>query len=101
MASNWPAMQRLHMGHHADVAQGLQRLLYAPGAHGVYNIADDAPVTLVDVLQLNGVPVPPEAYDKVDPDPWAGVMSTARIRRELGFRPFFPSVWTALDAGAL
>ncbi|MER7196655.1 epimerase [Streptomyces sp. CB01635] len=100
-AQNWPAMQRLHMGHHADVAQGLQRLLYAPGAHGVYNIADDAPVTMVDVHQINGVPVPPEAYDKVDPDPWAGVMSTARIRRELGFRPFFPSVWTALDAGAL
>lgn len=30
-ALNWPAMQRLHMGHHMDVAQGLRRLLYAPG----------------------------------------------------------------------
>ncbi|MFF1358202.1 NAD-dependent epimerase/dehydratase family protein [Streptomyces sp. NPDC058297] len=100
-APNWPALQRLHMGHHADVAQGLQRLLFAPGAHGVYNIADDAPITTVDLYQLNGVPVPQEAYDKVDTDPWSGVMSTGRIRRELGFRPFFPSVWTALDAGAL
>ncbi|MGY0023926.1 NAD-dependent epimerase/dehydratase family protein [Streptomyces sp. cg35] len=100
-APSWPAMQRLHMGHHADVAQGLQRLLYAPGARGVYNIADDAPVTTVDIFQLNGVPVPPEVYEKVDPDPWVGVMSTSRIRRELGYRPMFPSVWTARDMGAL
>ncbi|OAH13626.1 NAD-dependent epimerase/dehydratase family protein [Streptomyces jeddahensis] len=101
LAASWAATQRLHMGHHADVAQGLRRLLYAPQAHGVYNIADDAPVDTVDLHQLNGVPVPREAYDKVDPDPWYGIMSTARIRHELGFRPFFPSVWAARDAGAL
>ncbi|MYW65611.1 NAD(P)H-binding protein [Streptomyces sp. SID8379] len=100
-APNWPAMQRLHMGHHADVAQGLQRLLYAPGASGVYNIADDAPVTTVEIFQLNGVPVPPEVYEKEVPDPWHSVMSTTRIRHELGYRPLFPSVWTARDAGAL
>ncbi|RVU19188.1 NAD(P)-dependent oxidoreductase [Streptomyces antnestii] len=100
-AGEWPAMQRLQMVHHADVAQGLLRLLYAPGAAGVYNIADDAPVTTVDLHRLNRVPVPDEAYGKTDPDPWFGITSTARIRRELGFRPLFPSVWTALDAGAL
>jgi nucleoside-diphosphate-sugar epimerase len=100
-APNWPATQRLHMGHHADVAQGLQRLLYAPGAQGVYNIADDTPISTVDVYALNGVPVPPELYEKVDPDPWRAVMSTSRIRRDLGYRPFFPSVWTARDMGAL
>ncbi|MFI6942804.1 NAD-dependent epimerase/dehydratase family protein [Streptomyces sp. NPDC050418] len=98
---HWNALQRLHMGHHADVAQGLQRLLYTPGASGVYNIADDAPVTTVDLFQLNGLPVPPEAYDKELTDAWAGIMSTARIRHELGYRPLFPSVWTAKDAGAL
>lgn len=100
-APKWPALKRLHMGHHADVAQGLQRLLYAPGASGVYNIADDAPVTTVEIFQLNGVPVPPEVYERVDPDPWHGVMSTARIRRDLGYRPMFPSVHTARDAGVL
>ncbi|MGP3772080.1 NAD-dependent epimerase/dehydratase family protein [Streptomyces sp. SDT5-1] len=96
----WPAMQRLHMGHHVDVAQGLRRLLYASGAAGVYNIADDAPVTTVDILGLGGVPVPPEAYEKAA-DPWHSVMSTDRIRHELGYRPVFPSVWTARDAGVL
>ncbi|GAB3894406.1 NAD(P)-dependent oxidoreductase [Kibdelosporangium lantanae] len=100
-APNWPAMQRLHMGHHVDVAQGLRRLLYAPGAHGVYNIADDAPVTMVDLFQFHGLPVPQEAYDKDAQDPWHSVMSTTRIRRELGYRPLVPSVWTARDAGML
>ncbi|WP_425833920.1 NAD-dependent epimerase/dehydratase family protein [Streptomyces fractus] len=97
----WPAMQRLHMGHHVDVAQGLRRLLYGAGAAGVYNIADDAPVTTVDILGLGGVPVPAEVYEKVGVDPWHGVMSTDRLRRELGYRPVFPSVWSARDAGVL
>lgn len=100
-ARNWPATQRLHLGHHADVAQGLRRLLYAPGAHGVYNIADDAPVSTVDLFQLHNLPVPREAYDREAPDPWHGVMSTARIRHELGYRPLVPSVWMARDAGLL
>ena len=90
------------MVHHADVAQGLLRLLYAPGIDGrVYNIADDAPVTTVDLHQLNGVEVPADLHDRTDPDPWYGIVSTGRIRRELGFRPLYPSVWTARDAGAL
>ncbi|MER6046517.1 NAD(P)-dependent oxidoreductase [Streptomyces sp. NPDC001793] len=100
-ALDWPAMQRLHMGHHVDVAQGLQRLLYAPGAHGVYNIADDAPVTTVDLFQFQGLPVPQEAYERDAPDQWHTVMSTTRIRHELGYRPLIPSVWTARDAGVL
>ncbi|RII08665.1 NAD(P)H azoreductase [Streptomyces sp. YIM 130001] len=100
-APNWPAMQRLHMGHHVDVAQGLRRLLYTPGAQGVYNIADDAPVTTVDLFQFHDLPVPQEVSDRDTTDPWHGVMSTTRIRHELGYRPLIPSVWTARDAGVL
>lgn len=103
-AAHWPATQRLHMVHHADAGQGLLRLLHARGVDGrVYNISDDAPVTTVDLHQLNGLDIPPTLYDhdRTDPDPWLGITSTARIRRELGFRPLYPSVWTAQDAGAL
>ncbi|MGW3286825.1 NAD-dependent epimerase/dehydratase family protein [Streptomyces sp. NPDC001002] len=101
-AGNWAPAQRLQMGHHADVAQGLLRLLYAPGVAGrIYNIADDAPVTTVELYQLNGVEVPAELQDNPDPDPWFGIMSTQRIRRDLGYRPIYPSVWSARDAGAL
>jgi len=101
-AGNWAATQRLHMGHHADVAQGLLRVLHAPGIAGrVYNIADDAPVTAVELHQLNGVEVPEELYTRTDPDPWLVIMSTDRIRRELGYRPRYPSVYAARVAGAL
>jgi nucleoside-diphosphate-sugar epimerase len=100
--AHWPATKRFHLVHVADVTQGLLRLLYAPGAGGrVYNIADDAPVTTVDVHQLLGVDVPEEAHTRTDPDPWHGIVSTDRIRRELGFRPLYPTVWTARDAGVL
>ncbi|TLS40528.1 NAD(P)-dependent oxidoreductase [Streptomyces montanus] len=101
-AAHWAATQRLQMVHHADAAQGLLRLLQAPGADGrVYNIADDAPVTTVELHQLNGLEVPDTLHGQEDPDPWLGIVSTDRIRRELGFRPLYPSVWTARDAGAL
>ncbi|MFJ8533540.1 NAD-dependent epimerase/dehydratase family protein [Streptomyces sp. NPDC093591] len=101
-AGNWAATQRLHMGHHADVAQGLLRILHAPGIAGrIYNIADDAPVTAVELHQLNGVEVPEELYARTDPDPWLVITSTERIRRELGYRPVYPSVYAAREAGAL
>ncbi|MCT9004211.1 NAD-dependent epimerase/dehydratase family protein [Streptomyces rhizosphaerihabitans] len=102
-AAHWAAGQRLQMVHHADVAQGLRRLLYAPGvaAGRICNIADDAPVTTVDLHLINGVEVPPALYERTDPDPWNGIVSTDRIRHDLGFRPVYPSLWTARDAGAL
>lgn len=101
-ARNWASVQRLQMVHHADVAQGLLRLLYAPGVAGrIYNISDDAPVTALELHELNGAEVPPELHDRTDPDPWLGITSTERIRRELGFRPLYPNVWAARAAGAL
>ncbi|KUO13999.1 NAD-dependent epimerase/dehydratase family protein [Streptomyces sp. DSM 15324] len=101
-AASWASAQRLQMAHHADVAQGLLRLLYAPAVGGpVYNIADDAPVTTVELYRLNGVEVPAGLGTGTGTDPWFGIMSTRRIRRDLGFRPVYPSAWTARDAGAL
>ncbi|MGW2030074.1 NAD-dependent epimerase/dehydratase family protein [Streptomyces sp. NPDC001811] len=94
-----PATKRHHLVHVADAAQGLLRLLYAPGADGrVYNIADDAPVTVLEIHQLLGAEPP---ADGPDPDPWYGIASTDRVRRELGYRPHFPTLWAARDAGAL
>ncbi|MEU1194833.1 NAD(P)-dependent oxidoreductase [Streptomyces sp. NPDC005813] len=101
-AGHWAAAQRLQMVHHADVAQGLLRLLHAPGIDGrVYNIADDVPVTAVELHQLNQAEAPAALHERTDPDPWLGVVSTDRVRRELGYRPLFPSAWAARDAGAL
>ncbi|MFI0720289.1 NAD-dependent epimerase/dehydratase family protein [Streptomyces sp. NPDC021224] len=101
-AGGWAAHMRLQTVHHADVAQGVLRVLYAPGVAGrIYNVADDAPVSAAELHWLNGVPVPEGSADRPLEDPWEGVVSTVRIRDELGYRPLFPSVWTARDAGAL
>lgn len=99
-AAHWAAHQRLHMVHHADVAQGLTRILYAPAyaAGRIYNVADDAPVTGVELHWLNGVEPPHDMATRPLPDPWEGIVSTRRIRTDLGFRPLYPSVWSALDA---
>ncbi|MBP0449393.1 NAD(P)-dependent oxidoreductase [Kitasatospora sp. RG8] len=104
-AGRWPSHQRLPVVHHADVAQALWRAAVTPGVEGrTYNVGDDAPVTAWDLHEINGAPQPAGAagHAPADPaDPWEGQLSTAAIRRELGWRPLYPSVWTARDAGAL
>ena len=100
-AANWPAHQRLHLVHHADASQGLYLALHTEGVDGgVYNIADDAPMTAWELHAVNGRPYPVDnAQDLADP--WAGIASTARARRELGYRPIYPTLYTAIEAGAL
>ncbi|MCF6522120.1 NAD(P)-dependent oxidoreductase [Streptomyces sp. JJ36] len=103
-AGDWPGNRRLAMVHHADVAQGLLRLLRAPRALAGgrrYNLVDDAPATAVELHLLNGAPVPAGMGERLDDDPWYGIVSNARARDELGWRPLYPSMWTARDAGAL
>ncbi|MEU1405721.1 NAD-dependent epimerase/dehydratase family protein [Streptomyces sp. NPDC005728] len=98
--AHWPPTKRFfQLVHIADVAQGLLRLLHAPGIAGrAYNIADDAPVSALELHQLLGAELPD---GDTDPDPWYGLVSTDRIRRELGYRPLYPTLWAARDAGAL
>jgi nucleoside-diphosphate-sugar epimerase len=102
--ATWPGHQRLPMVHHADASQALIRLLSPAVPGDVYNVADDAPVTAAELRLLHGEP---ERGGAELPgggpafDPWFGVISTLRARDELGFRPLYPTVWTARDAGAL
>jgi nucleoside-diphosphate-sugar epimerase len=101
-AATWPAHQRLHLVHHADVGQALLRALRCSGTDGMtFNVADDAPVTAVELHDLNGEPVPEDAATRPLDDPWEGIVDTTAARTTLGFRPIFPTVYTAKAAGAL
>jgi nucleoside-diphosphate-sugar epimerase len=100
-AKSWPAHQRLHLIHHADAAQALIRGLRNGMDGRIYNGADDAPVTAWELHQLNGEAVPEDAATRPLEDPWEGIVDTSRIRAELGFRPIYPTVYTARDAGVL
>jgi nucleoside-diphosphate-sugar epimerase len=98
-AARRPAHWRLHMVHHADVAQGLDLVLRASDVDGrVFNVADDAPVTGWELATRCGEPSP--AVDG-PVDPWEGIVDTRRIRDELGYRPVYPTVYAAEAAGAL
>jgi nucleoside-diphosphate-sugar epimerase len=100
-ARDWPAHKRLHLVHHADVAQAFIRVLRADGLAGeTFNVADDAPITMIEVVELTGEPAPGAASSQLD-DPWEGIVDTTRARSQLGLRPVYPSVYTARDAGAL
>ncbi|HYV49438.1 MAG TPA: NAD(P)-dependent oxidoreductase [Myxococcaceae bacterium] len=101
-ATQWPAHKRLHMLHHADVGQAVLRLLLAEGLERrIFNIADDAPVTAHELCALNHESLPPEAATRPLDDPWEGIMDTSLARELLGFRPIYPTVYEAQDAGTL
>jgi nucleoside-diphosphate-sugar epimerase len=96
----WNPARRLHPVHHADVGQAVMRAL--PGgtrAGKVYNIADDAPITVLELMRLARLPEPSPERFALSFDPWEGLMDTRRVREELGFRPIYPSCYSALDAG--
>jgi nucleoside-diphosphate-sugar epimerase len=103
-----PPHQRLATAHHADVSQALRRALHAEGVNGrTFNLSDDAPMTIYEICQLHALPVPIRAEASQPPgatqppSPWHGIVSTARIRRDLGFRPLYPTMYSAWEAGAL
>jgi len=98
----WHPAKRLHMVHHADVSQALLRAVATAGIDGqIYNVADDAPMSLAELRRLNGLPEGASDADASFKNPWEMIVDTLRIRDELGFRPIYPSYYAARDAGAL
>ncbi|MGC2288409.1 MAG: NAD(P)-dependent oxidoreductase [Thermoplasmata archaeon] len=98
--SGWNPGRRMHSVHHADVGQAVIRALLRGTQGGkVYNIADDAPITLLELTRLARLPEPSPERFVLPFDYWEGLMDTGRAREELGFRPLYPSCYSALDAG--
>jgi nucleoside-diphosphate-sugar epimerase len=97
----WPSSKRLQMVHHADVAQAVMLTADTPGIDGrTYNVADDVPIPAAEIRSLNGLPAGDDQADAPD-DQFEGIVDTTRIRGELGFRPIYPSLFVAREAGAL
>ena len=97
-ATDGPAHRRIPTVHHADVAQGLRLVLESGAADGrVFNLADDAALTAWELCAIAGQPAP---VGDGPADPWEGLVDTRRIRDELGYRPMFPTVYTAHQSAA-
>jgi UDP-glucose 4-epimerase len=92
--------QRMSIGHHADVAQAVARLLDAPSpAHRIYNVVDDEAPDLATLFASVGAP-PPDGSNADAARPFDALLDGRRIREDLGFRPQFPRLADAMAAGA-
>ncbi|WDF54237.1 NAD-dependent epimerase/dehydratase family protein [Mucilaginibacter sp. KACC 22063] len=94
---DWPQAKRMQMVHHADIAQAIKRCI-VQRAKGIYNVTDDAPLSIAELRELHQLPSGSEAPVV---DPWEMMVSNRKIREELGYRPCYPTFYSAYDAGTL
>jgi len=93
---------RMHMVHHLDVAQALIMLLERDGLDGeIFNIADDAPITLYELADSVGKAVGTfEVPEAPLADPFEGITDISKLRKT-GLRLLVPSFYVARDLDIL
>ena len=102
MTRSWPGEKRLQTVHHADVAQAILLSLTKEGAGGqIYNVADDSPTPIAEIRRMHSLSAAEFPPDGEVEDPWEGIVDTTKIKRQLGFKPLYPSIQSAQDARAL
>jgi nucleoside-diphosphate-sugar epimerase len=101
MMRQFPATQRLSLGHHVDVAQAVTRLLdTAAPAHRVYNVVDDEAPDLATVFASAGAE-PPDGSNVEGARPFDTLLDGRRIREDLAFKPKYPRLADAITANAI
>jgi nucleoside-diphosphate-sugar epimerase len=99
---NWNPGQRMHLIHHADVAQALMLTADARGIDGrIYNAADDEPAQIADIMKLYEEPMEKDAAQRALDPTWMQLVDTDAIKRELGFAPVYPTLRAAAAANRL
>jgi nucleoside-diphosphate-sugar epimerase len=100
MMRGFPPAQRMSIGHHADIAQAVARLLDAPSpAHRVYNVVDDEAPELATLFASVGAP-PPDGSNAERARAFDSLLDGRRIREDLAFKPEFPRLADAIAARA-
>lgn len=84
--------------HHRDIMTAVALALSGAADGRTVNIADDAPLTVLEMTELGGDPIEGSAEPLTTP--WAGRMD-ASLARELGFRPTVPTAYGAARDGLL
>lgn len=97
-----PSGSLFHLIHHEDVARATELALRRDGTPGqIYNVGDDKPLHIREILRILGEPSRPEDGQLSEAPQWDDVVDTARIRSELGFRPIIPSLRDAVAENRL
>ena len=86
------------VAHHRDIMTAVGLALSGAMDGRTVNIADDRPVTVYELAELAGNPIPGSAEPLANP--WAGRMDSS-LAHELGFRPTVPTIYDAARAGIL
>jgi nucleoside-diphosphate-sugar epimerase len=99
MMRGFPPTQRMSIGHHADVAQAVARLLDTPSpAHRIYNVVDDEAPELATLFASVGAP-PPDGSNAERARAFDVLLDGSRIREDLGFKPKFARLADAIAEG--
>lgn len=103
MLKDWPSSKRFQMIHHADVSQALLLALQGNDIGGeIFNVADDAPLTLGELRALHNIDeIENSNNGQQIVSPWDVISDTTKIRLKLGYRPIYPSFFSAWAAGSL
>jgi len=100
MLRSFSPTQRMSLGHHADVAQAVARVLDAASpAHRIYNVVDDEAPDRATLFASVGAP-PPDGSNAERARAFDAVLDGTRIREDLGFKPKYPRLADAIAAGA-
>jgi UDP-glucose 4-epimerase len=84
--------------HHRDVAVAVELALRGAMDGRIVNVCDDAPVTVLEMVELAGGQLESSAEPLTNP--WAGRMDST-LAGELGFRPTVPTIRAAARDGLL
>jgi len=84
--------------HHRDVATAVSLALSGAMDGRIVNVCDDAPVTVLEMVELAGDRL--ESSAEPLPNPWAGRMDST-LAAQLGFRPTVPTIRSAVRDGLL
>lgn len=94
-----PPLQRISIGHHADLAHAIALVLDAPLLpHRIYNVVSDEAPTLAALFAAVDAP-PPDGSASVPVD--EVLLDGRRLREDLGFKPVYPALADAVAARAL
>jgi nucleoside-diphosphate-sugar epimerase len=101
MMRGFAPTQRMSIGHHADVAQAIERVLDAASpAHRIYNVVDDEAPDLTTLFASVGAP-PPDGSSAEAGRAFEVVFDGRRLREDLGFRALYPCLRDAIAANAM
>lgn len=84
--------------HHRDVATAVALALSGAMDGRIVNVCDDAPVTVLEMVELAGDRLEGSAEPLTNP--WAGRMNST-LASQLGFRPTIPTIHAAARDGRL